>query len=305
MRKIFIFLIVALGSWTACTGDDNDLGVAIPFVESYKLPQGKSPADDRVVALFESYGSYFLYEYTQRDFNWTQVAIPTGSNRYEAILGDPQYVGEMLDLLEEIWLNHYPVDFLAKNLPYRVLLADTVKLTSTFTNLVSYFKSYLTTNTLTIAGLNKEVSSLSSVAQKSMKNWIQQAFLDHLLKTNAIEAPEEFYEVSDYTRAANGGPADARERGFIPNIDKEERDGIVSEWCDRVDYYTGLLPKATDFKQYVKNMISHAETEENSWATYLAFPLVRKKHDILQTYFFEKYGVDLQAIGNANSHYSE
>ena len=52
-------------------------------------------------------------------------------------------------------------------------------------------------------------------------------------------------------------------------------------------------------------MISHAVTEENSWATYLTFPLVKKKHDILQAYFLEKYGIDLQAIGNANSGYVE
>ena len=62
MRKIFIFVIVALSSWTACTDNDNDLGPDIPFGESYKLPQGKSPADERGVALFEKYGSYFLYE---------------------------------------------------------------------------------------------------------------------------------------------------------------------------------------------------------------------------------------------------
>ncbi|MBC5621314.1 hypothetical protein [Butyricimonas hominis] len=305
MRKIFIFVIVALSSWTACTDNDNDLGPDIPFGESYKLPQGKSPADDRVVALFEKYGSYFLYEYSQKDFNWTQVAVSTGNNIFGTILGDPQYLGGMLDLLEEVWLNYYPDDFLEKNLPYRILLADSVKQTYTYERPATYLKLYLTTNTLAIAGLNEDVGSMSLADKKSTKNWIQQAFLDHLLNINAIEAPNEFYQVSDYTKATERDPMNARERGFIPSIDSEEQYGYASEWCYFVDYYTKMLSKDTDFKQYVKNMISHAVTEENSWATYLTFPLVKKKHDILQAYFLEKYGIDLQAIGNANSGYVE
>ena len=53
MRKIFVFVLVALSTWTACS-DDKDLGPDIPFVGSYQLPQGKSSADDRIVELFNT-----------------------------------------------------------------------------------------------------------------------------------------------------------------------------------------------------------------------------------------------------------
>lgn len=32
----------------------------------------------------------------------------------------------MLDLLDEVWLQFYPEEFLKKNLPYRVFMADTI-----------------------------------------------------------------------------------------------------------------------------------------------------------------------------------
>ena len=47
-------------------------------------------------------------------------------------------------------------------------------------------------------------------------------------------------------------------------------------------------------------MLCHAEDEIDTWATYLTYPLVKRKHDILQEHFMETYGIDLQAIGNAN-----
>ena len=112
MRKIFVFVLVALSTWTACS-DDKDLGPDIPFVGSYQLPQGKSSADDRIVELFNTYGSYFLYEYTQKDFNWTQVSVGSSANySYGTILGDPVYAGDWLDVMERIWLDFYPEDFL-------------------------------------------------------------------------------------------------------------------------------------------------------------------------------------------------
>ena len=304
MRKIFVFVLVALSTWTACS-DDKDLGPDIPFVGSYQLPQGKSSADDRIVELFNTYGSYFLYEYTQKDFNWTQVSVGSSANySYGTILGDPVYAGDWLDVMERIWLDFYPEDFLQKNLPYRILMADSIKQTYTYERSATYYKVYLTTNTLAIAGLNKDIVSLSGAVEKSFKNVLQQEFLKHLINSGALVAPDEFYYVSDYSKKATAG-VEARTRGFVPSIDMEESYGSVYDWCTYIVYGTTELSRTNDLRHYLMNMISHAETESNSWATYLTYPLVKKKHDILKKYFLEEYGIDFQKIGNANAKYSE
>lgn len=299
MKKILFFAITILSTWTSCS-DDKELGTDIPFVGSYQLPQGKSPADDRIVELFNKYGSYFLYEYTQEDFNWTQVSF--SSNNYTAILGNPAYAGDWLDVIERIWLDFYPTDFLAKNLPYRIFMADSIKRITKSRTFI--YEAYRSTNTMAIAGLNEKVGSLSKSAEKSMKNILQQVFADYLVNSHLVEAPDEFYAVSDYAKAAawaantDNSP---RERGFLPDITDEEQWNYVNDfWCQHSN-----ISRTDDLKHYVTNMVSHAETEEDSWALYLTYPLIKKKHDILQKHFLEKYGIDLQAIGNANARYAE
>ena len=49
------------------------MGSVDPLTPDYILPQGKSPADNRIVELYNQYGTYILYEYTERDFNWSQM----------------------------------------------------------------------------------------------------------------------------------------------------------------------------------------------------------------------------------------
>ena len=223
---------------------------------------------------------------------------------YGTILGDPVYAGDWLDVMERIWLDFYPEDFLQKNLPYRILMADSIKQTYTYERPATYYKVYLTTNTLAIAGLNKDIVSLSGAVEKSFKNVLQQEFLKHLINSGALVAPDEFYYVSDYSKKATAG-VEARTREFVPSIDMEESYGSVYDWCTYIVYGTTELSRTNDLRHYLMNMISHAETESNSWATYLTYPLVKKKHDILKKYFLEEYGIDFQKIGNANAKYSE
>ena len=91
----------------------------------YILPQGKSPADNRIVELYNQYGTYILYEYTERDFNWSQME--GSSSDYTYTKADPLYAGEMLDLLNEVWFSLYPVDFHRKYMPYKIFLATALR----------------------------------------------------------------------------------------------------------------------------------------------------------------------------------
>ena len=98
MKKRYIIGIF-IGSVLFCScAKDSALGPDVSLERDYVLPQGKSPqADDRIVDLYEKYGSYFLYDFTLLDLNWNQVA---NSTSYKLALGDPAYAGDMLVLLD-------------------------------------------------------------------------------------------------------------------------------------------------------------------------------------------------------------
>ena len=101
----------------ACA-EDKEIGEIAPLSPDYTLPQGKSPADDRIVELHSQYGTYILYEYSQLDF----VYGFSTSYSYLYTLPDPQYVGDMLDLppffpLSTYLVHHNPQPSLS--LPYQ------------------------------------------------------------------------------------------------------------------------------------------------------------------------------------------
>ena len=306
MRNLCLSVIFGLLCCCMSCAEDKGIGPELTLERDYIIPQGMSPDDDRVVELFEKYGTYFLYDYTEAEFNYSIVSSTSSSSNVTiyGVLGDPMYLGDMLDLLDEIWLRFYPDEFLAFNLPYRVLLADTIKQVYSYERPNDYLYTRLTANTIAISGLNANISNMPADEKRKMKNDLQKNFITDVLNNNKLSIPQEFYEVSDYSSAASADPSSdnyARARGFVPSIDYEDTYGTVSEWCTYVDYQTKRLSESNDLMHFLKNMLCHAEDEPDSWGTYLTYPLVKKKHDILQQHFKELYGIDLQAIGNANN----
>ena len=64
MGKYVVYLsMLGLLVCLACS-EDKKIGEVETLTLDYELPQGKSPADDRIVEIYEKYGSYILYEYT-------------------------------------------------------------------------------------------------------------------------------------------------------------------------------------------------------------------------------------------------
>lgn len=84
-NRIYWLMLIVLG-FVACA-DDKEIGDIPSLTPEYTLPQGNSPADDRIVALFNKYGTYVLYDYEETDLKWIQ-ADPSGVwNNYQFKIG--------------------------------------------------------------------------------------------------------------------------------------------------------------------------------------------------------------------------
>ena len=111
MKKINLYLItLCLFGGVACT-DEDKVGDVGTLPQDYVLPQGESPADDRIVEYYNSYKSYILYEYTQPDFIYG-LSQTNNSYIYEKV--DPLCMDVVLDFLEDIWFDLYLTEFHAK-----------------------------------------------------------------------------------------------------------------------------------------------------------------------------------------------
>ncbi|MDY5488819.1 hypothetical protein [uncultured Butyricimonas sp.] len=280
MRRINIYwLVLSIFLCVACAGNDN-IGDVEPLSPDYKLPQGKSPADDRIVEYYDQYGTYILYEYTNDDIHYGSYY------EYTYNLPDPQYVGNMLDLLEDIWFDLYPIEFHRKYMPYAIFL------TADLNGPLGPVFSYDGTSSLVLGKCSEELEKITAETKFAYKKELQIALWNMWLNKSVFEFPDEFFKVSDYSRTADADPSSpnyARNRGFVAHYQMGEWSLFPTDWM------TGTLGDVLDLSAFIMSMISRTSDE---WASDLTYPLVKKKYDILQNYFLKTYNVNLKNIGN-------
>lgn len=283
--KYFYILIVAAVAFTACN-DDNELGeVKVPGSD-YTLPQGgNNEADAKIMSLYDTYGSYFLYVFSEKDFKWSLVENNGTEYQFEPI--EPERVNNLLDIIQITWLDLYDTSFLKKNMPKFVMLTGKLQ-----TLVEDWWSSSWVDvparcidNQIAISDITKNVGEMTSDDKRSFKNYLQAVFLNYCITTGAVEVPREFYTVSDYTAELYWESTEkAREYGFVYNPQTDE------EWS--TVYWS--LSQSLDISAYVASLAYRTESE---WTEDLEYPLVRKKYELLVN-AFTKAGVDIKKIGN-------
>ncbi len=288
MKKTIILIGFLVGFFISCTDSDDIKGDIESLTPDYNLPQGKSPADSRIVEFYQQSGSYILYEYTELD-----IKYGFKSSGFSYTLADPQYAGNMLDLLDDIWFDFCPQNFLKEYAPLKIFLADTLGVFE-YDEFVRDF-AYVETNCIAVSYCSDTLLSLPPKTKLEFKNNLQkQLWLNWI---NVLDMPEEFFEVSSYSTKANTTDKTsneyARKRGFIMDYSQSR----PREWSNRVDNNTKKLDSHTDLKSFLIGMVIRTSDQ---WTSDLAYPLVKEKYDIIHNWFLEKYHIDLQKIGDAS-----
>jgi hypothetical protein len=273
---IIQLLAIAAILAAACTHEENLGDIPVP-APGYILPQGQSPDDDRIVDLYERYGSYFLYDYTLRDLLWTHVANSTLAP-YVCTPADPAYVGPFLDFLDDVWFKFYPDEFLAEYLPYKVFLADTVK--QEIPGWATYYRfSRVGTNQIALSFCSDTITRLAPGTRFAYKTWLQrQLWAD--VYVDLLEFPDEYFALSNYTRVTNSTPGDPDyyyTRGFFTNM------SFLSALTPQRDLYNFFWEVMSVDYAAIQPLLDE-------------FPLLARKYEVLMDGILSRYGVDLRAI---------
>ena len=290
MGKYVVYLsMLGLLVCLACS-EDKKIGEVETLTLDYELPQGKSPADDRIVEIYEKYGSYILYEYTDKDFYYDSD-INFGRTYVYQLL-DPQCVENMVDLLDEIWFDLYPEKFHQQTLPYHVFLASDLFYEDLFGEIVR--EPICTGAFSAVVSVSTEMlQELTSEMKLELKNSLQIKLWKFWQSYNYIELPDEFYEVSNYVGVANtdeSSPNYARARGFVDGYNQ------TTLWYTSIDdWNAGTVSQKSDLYTFIECMLTRSSEE---WEDDLAWPLVKKKYDILRNWIQKQYGFDIQVVGN-------
>lgn len=279
----------------ACAGNDSDLGtIELPGTD-YALPQGgNAAADQAIMSLYEKYGTYFLYDFTEKDFQWSLVNTSTlGDNvyRYDPIAADD--VPDFLEVIQKAWLGNYSEAFLKEAMPFKVLLTERVQRQeevfdwSTWDYIVSWvdIPGRSITNQTALTNPGKAWGEMSASQKLNLKQYWNALFLQYCVESGSITIPDDFYALSDYTQSLRWESAStARDAGFVYDPMSD------TEWA--TEAYS--LSKSSDVNAYIAQLVYRTDSE---WEDDLTHDYVRRKYDILVQALTDA-GIDIKAIGN-------
>lgn len=293
--KTMIYTCTAAIMLVACAGNDSDLGkIEVPGTD-YTLPQGgNTEADKTIVGLYEKYGTYFLYDFTEKDFLWTLVNTSTlGDNIYRFDPIDAGDVTPFLGVIQNAWLCNYSESFLKEAMPFKVFLTEHVQRQESVFDWSAwdYILSWVDipgrslSNQIALTNPGKAWSEMTATEKLSLKQYWNAMFLQYCVESGSITIPDDFYALSDYTKSlAWESASTVRDAGFIYDPMSD------TEWAS--DSYT--LSKSTDLNAYIAQLVYRTDSE---WDDDLTHDCVKRKYNILVQAFTDA-GIDIRAIGN-------
>ncbi len=316
-------ILAVIACLVSCADDGEGIGNPLEISEDYDLPQSgaSDAANQRILNYYDKYGSFVLYDFTNKDAMWVMNTgnASTGGREFFTTLGNPANVDAMLDYIEDIWLNYFPEDFLKKGgMPYRVFLADSLYMQRDYGegNIQKFPQNYLINGDgLIIAGMN-EIPTMPETEKNTRKLELFNAMWDYYRGKGLIDDPEEFYAGTDYKTPPHMsyemGPYDyyewiyteedleaLRNRGFIPNYDAygySVYSEIYMKYSETSDSWSGSTEeaiKANDYKYYLAQIIQATDEEA---AGFLKYPAVAAKWNCLVDYYKETVGIDLRSL---------
>ena len=299
MKKILLAIACL---WAACIScsEDTKIGAPDEILPDYVLPQGDASeeANNRIQQIFDTYTSYVLYNYTEKDAFWTQASAGGGVQIYRAIMGESRHVDAMLDYIQDIWLQFFPEEFLKKGgMPYRVFLADSIYWDRGWGKIQYNYR--VNGNALIIGGMNANLTTMDAATKKARKNELLGATWDYYIAQGLLDVPEEFYEDTDYETvpALPSAGAEAleayRKRGFLPS---SYYNGIPGEWF--WGSYAWTRAKENDLKSFLYNLREKTDEEVAWFLNNPEYELIQKKWNILIDYYKKEFGIDLRKMGN-------
>ena len=277
-------------------------------VDTYSVPQGNNAFDQTIVDYYQKYGTYLLYQFTEKDAYWTPTGwkkpVPNSSGAWsvgaEVEAADPAYIPAQLSLIQSKWFSFYSDKFLKKFLPVKILLCKKVD---------SVYNTYVFTPVYTANKATKKVASfynydniqvnygdatVNSMTAAETRQFIYKAnliFMQSIFARGLSLPSSEFTNSADYVTAITT-TTQAYGKGIIMGPSG------ISAQLDWNAYITAMVTYSTvQLNASVPITDSSAAGILN--ATKDTTGQIKRRYAFVRNYFINEYGVDLQLIGNA------
>ena len=255
------------------------------------LPQGNHDYDNYIVDFFRQTNTLILYKFVDHDIYWNVTGSllrivdweAENATGIEYIVADEDYIGGQLELMKEKFFKYYSVEFLKKMLPKKILL------TERFGYL--YIRSYIHTwypydcysgnDYLIFSWGGERVAAITAAEKNSFKNTSTEVFLKRISDNGMLEKNDNFFSFTNYVTPGATDP-ERWANGILAYADRTQ----AADWVAYIRMITSTpYSKLTDEGGFL-----HSDRDTKG--------VIRKKYDVITSHFRDKYGIDLQSIGN-------
>lgn len=301
------FMLCALLSLNACKKSKEVLTPS-GATDTYSVPQGSNPFDQTIVDYYQKYGTYLLYQFTEKDAYWTPTAwkkpiqLPSGAYQSgaEVAASDPTYIPAQLTLIQNKWFGFYSDKFLKAFLPVKILLCskvDSISSTAVFPTPVTYVKNvkkigaFYNYDNIQVNFGDATVNTMTAADLRLFVYKANLAFIQSIIARGLFTPTSEFINSADYASAMTT-TTQAYGKGIIISPSGPT---ALADWNA---YVTAMVSFST-----VQLNASVAITDGTAAgilnATKDTSGQIKKRYNMVRNYFITEYGVDLQVIGNA------
>ena len=193
---IYIMLVLFLSGMSSCGSEDSITPIPELGNPPFDLPRGEEGSlEELIYSVYEKYGSFVLYDFDQKEFYTTW----NGRDIYwyaPVKTGNEAYVRQMVTFMLEKVFASYPEAFIAKFLPKKIYLVDSICNTSTY-NKSSLVNTLATSNHgLAVSNVGVKMGSFMDSDWDTMSSGIVTTIMSNIYITMTV--PDEFFALVTY-----------------------------------------------------------------------------------------------------------
>ncbi len=313
IKYLYTLLAVCSLGMISCVKEEGKLEPS--GIESgYSVPQGLSNSDNDIVDFYNQYGSYLLYDFTEKDAYWTpskwQNGTPTsededGEAGFIITMPELEYIAPQLDLLNKTWFSYYSDEFLKEFLPIKILLCSQVQYCdydwSTWPAqiLPSGIAAYYNYDNISVSYASADVETMTVQDTIDFTLGVNRVFIESMIGQEKVEPTEVFSASANYTSASS-----------VYNNTELWALGVLQPYYDASpenDWEQMMTMMICYSEEYLTREVSYVsewDWEETSWEGIFTAQKdingkLKERYDMVRQYYIDNYAVDLQSIGNS------
>lgn len=313
-KSIYIGLLLLLIFAAACY-DEKDLKPS-GVTSSYSVPQGTHDYDDVIVDIYNRYGVYLLYKYTDKDTYWTPSGWmdgalgETGKSGYIIAPVDENYVGEQVELIQDAWFDTYSDEFLKEFLPIKIMLCSDIDSVYMVWDFSSYpfkqvyegkkVKAWYNYDNICVSYGSEAVTQMTKADSLAFRHKMNQTLIESMIGRKKSVPLKEFEEITNYQTDGIGYMSASnlwklgvpRSVSYNVTVENDWKSFLLMMVTFSEEFLTRTPEYNSDWDYTMQNWdgILNPVKDVNG--------LLKKRYDIVRNYFIENYNMDLQKIGN-------